>query len=184
MSNEAGNRAPLRQRVCGHQSQSLFGQRRGRSFFMDHSWVGPIVFSDDGANGFEMTGLLSHEEIMEMQCDLLTSNPRDSEAISLVTKEMKEKIKSIQNSKGSLSHCAGSLILGLRRAFEQKKNALGVKLRCSNRICSKCNTHFSYLSARSNGTCFHCGTWMYCVGCGSMRTGTYASCNSCRKRFV
>ena len=30
------------------------------------------------------------------------------------------------DTKGSLSHCAGSLILGLRKTFEQKKHAFGV----------------------------------------------------------
>ena len=68
-----------------------------------------------------------------MQFDLLISNPKNPKTIVLV----KENIGHI--SDGSLSHCAGSLKLGLEKAFDlkkQKRQPPGVKLRCSDYRCS------------------------------------------------
>ena len=147
---------------------------------MGHCWVSSIVSSKGGANGFELTGLQSHKEIVEMQCDLLTSNFKDPKMTSL----MKENIERIKTSEGSLSHCAGSLKLGFRRAFELKKQRRGVKLRCNFSRCQMYNVHVSYSSAHSNGWCSFCNYWLYCAGCGSQRGGNPTSCGSCGKRFI
>ena len=153
---------------------------------MGYRWVGSIIFPNDGADGpFELMGLRSHKEIMETQCDLLTSNFKDSEATFLA---MKENIERIQQSEGSLSHCADSLNLGLRKAFElkkQRRSPPGVKLRCAAySSCQIYNTTISCSSAQSHGTCPYCNHWLHCAGCGTQRNGNYASCGSCRKKFI
>ena len=137
-------------------------------------------FFNHRANGFELMVLQRHKEIMEMQCDLLTSNFKGPKTVSL----MKENIEHIQTAGGSLSHCAGSLKLGLKRAFEQKKKTLGAKLGCSNSGCSRYNAYVSYSDALSNSCCRYCGCWLWCVSCGYQRTGSYATCNSCGKKFI
>ena len=120
-----------------------------------------------------------------MQCDLLTSNFKDPKMTSL----MKENIERIKTSEGSLSHGAGPLKLGLRKAFELKKQRRippGVKLRCPYSSCQKYNTTIPYSSAQSNGLCPGTGRnhWLECVGCGSTRGGNHASCESCEEMFV
>ena len=70
----------------------------------------------------------SHGEVVEVECDLLTSNFRDPKATALV----KDKIGHIFD--GSLSQCAGSLKLGLRNAFETKKQKTYPRPRSSTKI--------------------------------------------------
>ena len=116
-----------------------------------------------------------------MQCDLLMSNSRDQKTITLV----KGNIGHIFD--GSHPHCADSLKLGLKKAFELKKKERqppGVLLRCSHSYCSWYNNHSSCSTVRPNSCCSSCGSWMQCVGCGYNRTGNYAACQSCGKRFV
>ena len=120
-----------------------------------------------------------------MQCDLLTSNFKDWKAMSPI----KKSIERIQQSGGSLSHCGGLLKLGLRKAFElkkQRRNPPGVKLRCAYSGCQMYDTTISYSSARSNGLCPgpYINHWLDCAGCGSERVGDHASCVSCGKTFV
>jgi len=121
---------------------------------------------------------IGNKEIMEMQCDLLTSNFRNPKTIGLV----KENIGRI--SDGSVPSRADSLKLGLKKAFNLKKQKNRVKLRCSYYHCGWHNSHFSRSSVPSNGCCPNCGNWMQCVGCGTNRNGNHLSCQSCRKSFV
>jgi hypothetical protein len=142
-----------------------------------HCRVGSIVFSNRGVSGFELTCSSSHKEIMEMQCDLLVSNFKNPMTIDLV----KENIENI--SDGSVPHCAGPLTLGLKKAFDLKKQSKYVKLRCSSTYCSWYNNYVAR-AARPNNCCSTCGNWMQCVGCGYTRTGSYVSCQSCLKNFA
>ena len=146
---------------------------------MVHYWVGSIFFFfNQWINGFELICSTSHKEIMEMQCDLLTSNFKNSETIALV----KENIEHI--SDGSLPHCADSLTLGLKKAFDLKKQKNGVMSRCSYYHCSWYHSQVSRSSVRSDGCCPSCGSWMQCIGCGTDWNGNNTSCRSCGKRFI
>ena len=122
-----------------------------------------------------------------MQCDLLMSNSRDPSTITLV----KGNIGHIFD--GSLPHCADSLKLGLRKAFDLKKKERlppGVKLRCPYGNCAWYNNHPPYSSIGSNIYCQMCvsrgwGSYYFqCVGCGYSRNGNYTSCQRCGKRFI
>ena len=149
---------------------------------MGHCQVSPVVFSCRGINGFELICSSSHKDIQEMQFDLLISNSKNPKTIALV----KENIGHI--SDGSLSHCAESLKLGLKKAFDlkkQKKHPPGVKLRCSSTYCTWYSNHVPYSNVQRNSCCSSCGSWMQCVGCGYNRTNySYASCQSCQKKFI
>ena len=125
----------------------------------------------------------SQEKILEMEWDLLISNPRDPKMIALV----KEKIGRI--SDGSSSHCGGALKLGLKKAFELKKQQRGVLLRCTRNGCARNTTPASYSSVGSDTYCQDCrynygNYYMQCTGCSNTRTSNYASCQSCGKKFV
>ena len=87
-----------------------------------------MVF-DSGVNT-TLTLLFSQEKVMEMECDLLISNFKNAKTIDLVN----ENIGRI--SGGSSSHSASALKLGLKKAFDLKKQSPGVKLRCSNGNCA------------------------------------------------
>ena len=148
---------------------------------MDHCWVGSVVSSSCGINDFNLTCSSSHEEIQEMEFELLISNAKNPKTIALV----KENIGHI--SDGSLSHCTGSLKLGLKKAFDlkkQKRQPPGVKLRCYNSNCSWHRNHVSLSNVQSNCRCSNCNNWMQCVGCGYNRTSNYTSCQNCAKRFI
>ena len=145
---------------------------------MAHCWVGSIVFfSNRGVDDFELICSSSHKDIMEMQCDLLTSDFKDPKTIDLVKKNIE------QISDGSLPHRADSLNLGLRKAFNLKKQGSGVKLRCVYYNCSLRDRHVAY-SSQPSGRCSYCGQWMQCVGCGTGLNGSRPSCRSCGKRFT
>ena len=124
---------------------------------------------------------------MEMECDLLVSNFRDPKTIALV----KDNIERV--SDGSLSHCADSLKLGLKKAVDlkkQKRQPPGVKLRCSHGSCTWYSNHVSYSSIGSAIYCQMCinrgwgSRYLQCAHCNYNRTGHYTSCQSCGKRFV
>ena len=126
-------------------------------------------------------------EIMEMQCDLLVSKFKDQKTIALV----KENIRHI--SEGSSSHCASALELGFEKAFElkmRKREPPGTKLRCSYIGCPSYDDHVSYSSIAMGAhycqRCFDVGRCSYlgCASCGCSRTGDYASCKNCAKRFI
>ena len=140
--------------------------------------VSSIVLSYQEVSGFELFTLAclqSYSEITEMQCDLLMSHSRDPGTITLV----KENIGHVFD--GSLPHCADSLKLGLKKAFELKRQERR-PLRCSNVHCIGYSNHTSCSSVAANSCC-SCGYWMQCVACGYNRCGNYASCQSCGKRF-
>jgi len=152
-----------------------------------HCWVSPVVLPCRGINGFELICSPSHKDIQEMQFDLLISNSKNPKTIALV----KENIGHI--SDGSLSHCAESLKLGLKKAFDlkkQKRQPPGVKLRCSYSSCAWYNSHPPYSSIGSATYCQQCinrgwGHYYFqCVGCGYSRNSNYTSCQSCRKNFI
>ena len=122
-----------------------------------------------------------------MECDLLISNFKDPKTIGLV----RENIGYI--SDGSLPHCANPLKLGLKKAFDlkkQKRQPPGVKLRCYHSSCTWYSNHPSYSSIGSTTYCQVCiishrGNWYFqCTGCLYDRVGTYASCQRCGKRFI
>ena len=134
---------------------------------------------------------------MEMECDLLISDLKNPKTIG----QMKEGIEHV--SDGSSTYCGGVLKLGFKKAFELKKRERGVLLRCFNSNCGRHNNPFQYSTVGSNIYCPHCiqnngygydsygnyvsrSTRYYfqCVGCGYQRTGGYASCQSCGKRFL
>jgi len=90
---------------------------------------------------------------------------------------------------GSLPHCAESLKLGLKKAFDLKKKEGqpdGVKLRCSNNSCAWYSNPPPYSSVRRSIYCPRCGNYYYlmCVGCGCTKVFTSVSCLNCRKRFI
>jgi hypothetical protein len=127
--------------------------------------------------------LFSQDKIMEMEFQLLISKFNNPKTIELA----KEKIGNI--SDGSSPHCAGALKLGLKKAFDvkkQKRQPPGVKLRCTYSGCAWYTNHVSYSSVGSNTYCPHCqcGYYMQCVGCGYNRTSNYTSCQSCGKKFA
>ena len=66
-----------------------------------------------------LTLVISQQEIMEWQCELLVSSSRGANTIAGV----KQNIGHM--SDGSSSHCAGALKLGLKKAFELKKKWKG-----------------------------------------------------------
>jgi len=144
--------------------------------------VGFAAFSDSGTNNFGLTCSFSQEKIKEMECELLVSNFRDAKTVALV----KDNIG--RSSDGSSSHRAGALKLGLRKAFElkkQKKQPPGVLLRCYSNLCSLHNNLVSRSSVGSNGHCPKCDNYyMACVDCGHVRDGDYASCQGCGKSFA
>ena len=123
---------------------------------------------------------------METQWDLLLPNLKDAERVARV----KENVGLV--SSGSSSHCAGTLKLGLKKAFELKKKKRGpssVKLRCSNHNCSWYHNHRSISSIGSITHCLFYANgprgWYYfqCVDCGVDRMGDYPLCQGCGKKF-
>ena len=137
----------------------------------------PIIVFDTGVNT-TLTRLFSQEKVMEMECDLLISNFKNAKTIDLVN----ENIGRI--SGGSSSHSASALKLGLKKAFDLKKQppVTGVNLlRCSNSYCTWYRNPRSYSSVNtSNGlTCNNCNYHLQCAGCGYNRTGQYRTCQSC-----
>ena len=120
---------------------------------------------------------------MEMECGLLISKFKGPNTIALV----KENIGRI--SDGSSSYCAGALKLGLKKAFELKRQQRGVLLRCTRNGCTRNTTPASYSSAGSEIYCQECRNgcgnyYMQCTGCSNTRTSNYASCQSCGKKFM
>jgi hypothetical protein len=123
---------------------------------------------------------------MEMQCDLLTSNFKDPKTIG----RMKENIGRI--SDGSSPHCGGPLKLGLKKAFElkkQKRQPRGPLLRCSRNGCARYSTPVAYSVVGSTVYCQNCqynygNYYMQCTGCSYSRTSSYNACQSCGKKFV
>jgi len=124
------------------------------------------------------------EEIMEMQWDLLIPNLKDPERFARV----QENVGLV--SSGSSSHCASTLKLGLKKAFELKKKKReppGVMLRCSNPICRWRYVHLLYASSVACLLCTGVGRgdyYLQCTGCGCNRTGNRPSCQGCGKMFV
>ena len=138
---------------------------------MGHFQVGRVALSSPGENALGLTRLFSQEEIMEIQCELLVSNFKDPKTVALV----KKNIKHI--SDGSSSHCAGALKLGLKKAFELKKQKRQPPGGYSN--------HVSYSDIGSNVICPCCGSYyLACVDCGYERESDYESCQGCGKRFI
>ena len=137
-------------------------------------------------NNSGLTCSFSHEKIMEAQCELLISNFNDSKMIAIV----KENIRRI--SDGSSSHCAGALNLGLKKAFElkkQKRQPPGVWLRCSRSGCGWHSCEVPYSMVGQHTYCQVCRhshgkRYLQCIGCSFNRTGAYASCQSCGMRFL
>ncbi|KAF9785406.1 hypothetical protein BJ322DRAFT_828555 [Thelephora terrestris] len=128
----------------------------------------------------------SQEEVMGMEWELLIPKLGDPEKLALV----KENVGLI--SSGSSSHCADTLKLGLKKAFELKKEKRErpVKLRCSNSNCARHQDHPPYSSTAMNSPfCQHCfyswgNYYLQCVSCGWDRTGSYSSCQGCGRRFI
>jgi len=153
-----------------------------------HCQVGVLPDLNPGVD-IGLTPSFSQEKLMEMQCELLISNISDPKTITRV----KEIIGHI--SDGSSSYSAGALKLGLKKAFElkkQKRQPLGVLLQCGYGSCSWYNTPVPYSSAGSHiygycQACINCGyggRYLLCVGCGCTRTGAYTSCTGCGRKFV
>ena len=114
---------------------------------------------------------------MEMECELLISNFKGPKTIALV----KESIGRI--SDGSSSYRAGALKIGLKKAFELKRQGYA-RLRCRNTRCLWNNKGIPYSSVGSSIYCPTSGDHLVCIGCGSSRIGNLASCQYCRKRFI
>ena len=144
-----------------------------------------LVGSHPGTNNLGLMCSYSQDKLKEMECELLVSNIRDPRTVALV----KENIG--RSSDGSSSHRAGALKLGLRKAFElkkQKKQPPGVSLRCANPNCIRPHDPVSYSSIGSDIYCSNCcggdGYYFLCVGCGRAGTSGYTSCQSCGKNFI
>ena len=143
-----------------------------------------VVLFNCGINGVESIRPQSHDEIMEMECGLLMSNSEDPKVMALV----KENIGAVSN--GPSSYRGDSMKLGLWKAFDLKKQNVQhppVHLRCTG-----CGwyTHTPYSSIGSTICCRSChdsgrgSQYFECVGCGHVRTHSYASCRGCGKRFA
>lgn len=150
---------------------------------MGHRQVDSVAFFNRGMNNLGLTCSFSQDKIMEMQCKLLISKFNNPGTVALV----KENIGRI--SDGSSPHCAGALKLGLKEAFDlkkQKRKPPGVLLRCTYSGCGWYNNHITYSSVGTNTYCPGCnrGYYMQCVGCGNSRTSNYTSCQGCGKKFV
>ena len=123
---------------------------------------------------------------MEMECELLISQFKDSKTIELVNQNIG------QISGGSSSHSAGALKLGLKKAFDLKKQKqqppppVGGSLLCTSPNCAwNSGPGIPYSSIGLNVACTNCNSYyMKCIACGTARAGNYASCRSCNKSFV
>ena len=132
-----------------------------------------------------LTRLPSQDKIMEMECELLISSFKNPKTVDLVN----ENIGRIAD--GSSSHSADALKLGLKKAFELKKQPAGVKLRCPWTGCASYNNHVS-ISSIPNGVtycqpCYNRGYRSHifqCTSCNQNRTSNYTACQSCGKRFI
>ena len=131
-----------------------------------------------------LTGSSSQEKIMEMECELLTSNFKDPKTVEL----MKENIGRISN--GSSSYSAGALKSGFKKAFELKKQKRSVLLRCPRVGCARNTTPVPYSAVGANVYCTNCqynygSYYMQCTGCSHGRTdGSHVSCQGCKKKFL
>ena len=135
-----------------------------------------------------LTFPFSQEKITEVWCDLLVSNFRDPKTITL----MKEYIGHIFD--GSLSHCADTLKLGLRKALNLKKQRIGVKLRCPWKECPRHTAGGNLVLYSSVGSKIYCYSkdimgrevkgCLQCDGCGWKRTSNSAACQGCGKWFL
>jgi len=140
-----------------------------------HCRVGPVVFSNYAVECFELICPPSHNDVHEMQCDLLISNFKNPKTIALV----KENIE--HTSDGSLPHRADSLKLALKKAFKYRN---GVKLQCYNSSCSRHHIHLPRSStSQSDNRCSACGSKMECVGCRADWHGD-PSCRRCGKNHI
>ena len=145
--------------------------------------MGFLLFSDRSIDNLMLTCWSSQERTMEMQCDILIPYFKNSNTIALV----KENIGRI--SDGSSSHSADALKLGLKKAFELKRQNR-VRLRCSHDSCPWYINHPSDSSVWSSVHCQSCagrglgGRYLHCAGCGYNRTANYSSCQSCGKMFI
>ena len=122
---------------------------------------------------------------MEMECELLISNFKNPKTIDLVNQNIG------QISDGSSAHSAGALKLGLKKAFDRKKQKqqpppVGTMLLCASPNCAwNSGPGIPYSSIGSFVVCPECDAYyMKCVACGNHRRGNYASCQSCKKPFV
>ncbi|KAF9785437.1 hypothetical protein BJ322DRAFT_830823 [Thelephora terrestris] len=125
----------------------------------------------------------AEEKIMEMESEIFIPNLKDPKLIGLVS----DNIGRIAD--GSSPHGAGALKLGLKKAVESKKQSRGVLLRCPRNGCLWFNTPAAYASVGANIYCPYCygvygGYYLQCVGCSYQRTSSYASCQSCQKKFI
>ena len=131
-----------------------------------------------------LTFSFSQENILEVRWDLLISDFREPKTVALVRGNIGHVFD------GSLPHCADTLKLGLRKAFNSKKQRTCVKLRCAHGNCEWYNNPVSYSSVGSNIYCQMCtprgrgNRYLQCVGCGQTRSADYGSCQGCRKRFI
>jgi len=147
------------------------------------------VLPDPGTSILRLMCSHSQEKIKEMECELLVSSFKDPKTIAGV----KESIE--RSSDGSSSHRAGALKLGLRKAFELKKQKRqppappGVLLRCGNSACEWYKNPVPLSSVGSDVVCQirhinGLAYYMQCAGCGVSRAGNYTSCRGCGGNFV
>ena len=129
--------------------------------------------------------MFSQEELMNIQWDLVIPNFKDPKTIALVRGKVEDA------SFGSSSHRAGVLNVALKKAFEFKRKNReppGVLLRCSATYCTGYNNPFPYATVAAKLYCQLCQwrgyCYFQCTGCGANRAGVYASCRSCRRKFV
>ena len=137
-----------------------------------------------GISNHRLTFSFSQENILEARWDLLISDFREQKTVALV----KGNIGHVFD--GSLSHCADTLKLGLRKAFDSKKERTCVKLRCACGSCQWYNNYPTYSSVGLNTFCQMClshswgNRYLQCVGCGHTRSTVCTSCQGCGKKFI
>ena len=122
---------------------------------------------------------------MEMECELLISNFKNPKTIDLVNQNIE------QISDGSSPHSAGALKLWFKKAFDFKKQKqqppppVGAKLLCVSLTCAWSSGLGVPYSSIGSVHCPYCNQYyMGCAACGSIRTKSYASCQSCKKPFL
>ena len=129
---------------------------------------------------------LSQEDLMDVSWNLLIAKSSTPEMAVLI----RDKIGGI--SAGSSSHRAGVLKVALKKAFElekKKRQYPEVRLRCPNDGCTRYSDHVSRSDIGTDVICRLCFNpgdqplYFLCAYCWFGRTGDYAWCLGCERKF-
>lgn len=141
-----------------------------------------VFFNCNVDNHQQLLRSFRQEKVMEMQWDLLISDFENPKTAALVKENMRRV------SDGSSTHCADTLKLGLKRAFDLRTC---VKLKCDNGNCTWYKNPVSISSIGPDTSycpvCISRGQgckYLSCTYCGQKVIGYRASCEKCARRFL